>query len=156
MIVTLINPQMGRYNNKVKKRKFLFSPLTISTIKGFTPKDIEIKFFDERIEDIDFLEETDLVGITVETYTAKRAYEICEVYRKKGIPIVLGGFHPTLVPKESIKFADSVVIGPAESIWPQIINDFKKGKLKKFYKNLGKYNFNRPDNSIFNNKNHSC
>ncbi len=150
MNITLINPRIGR-NNK-NKMKLLFAPLTISTIAGATPKDVKINFYDERIEKIDFSKETDLVAITVETYTAKRAYEIAKEYRGRGIPVVLGGFHPTLVPKEALKFADSIVINQADNIWSKVIEDAIKGKLKKFYEFKGKQDFAIPNNSVFKNK----
>ena len=133
MRVTLINPTIGRINNQRSYRKWVLEPLSIASIAGVTPKEVQLTFFDERVEDIDFNRPTDLVGISTETTTALRAYEISKKFRDKNIPIVLGGFHPSLVPEEAGQHSDSVVIGQAEEVWPRIIEDFSKGKLKKIY-----------------------
>ena len=73
-------------------------PLPIALLAGLTPKDVEIAFYDDRMEPIPFDEPTDLVAIPVETYTAKRAYQIASEYRRRGVPVVMGGFHATLCP----------------------------------------------------------
>ena len=73
-----------------------------------------MRFYDDRMEAIPFDEPTDLVAIPVETYTAKRAYQIASEYRRRGVPVVMGGFHATLVPDEVARYAESVVVGEAE------------------------------------------
>jgi radical SAM superfamily enzyme YgiQ (UPF0313 family) len=112
MKVTLIQPTIGRVGDKKLVRPFTLEPLAMEVLAGVTPPDVEIKFFDDRIETIDYDDKTDLVGIGVETSTALRSYEIAEHYRKKGIPVVMGGVHPTLLPEEVSRFADSIVTGP--------------------------------------------
>ena len=125
---------MGRLSNGKKfKRPFTLEPLSIVTLAGLTPPNVELQFFDDRIEDIDYDQPTDLVGISVETFTALRAYQIARHYRMRGIPVVLGGFHPTLLPDEGLRYADSVVIGQAEDLWTKVLLDANKGKLKKRY-----------------------
>jgi radical SAM superfamily enzyme YgiQ (UPF0313 family) len=79
----------------------------------------------------------DLVGITVLSKTALRAYKIADAYRKTGIPVVLGGIHPTALPDEAKGHADSVVIGEAEGVWPRLIDDVRMGDLKPFYRQEG-------------------
>ncbi len=110
--------------------------LALPILASLTPADIEISFTDDLLTPIDLkkgLEEVDLVGITVLTKTALRAYQIAEAYRRRGIPVVLGGIHPTALPEEAKAHADSVVIGEAEEIWPRLIEDFRRGNLKPFY-----------------------
>ena len=109
-------------------------PLAIATLAGLTPGDIDIKFYDDRLDAIPYDEPTDMVGISVETYSAKRAYEISSEFMRRGVPVVMGGYHPTLVPDEAAEHADSVVVGNAEGVWPSVIEDRICGKLKDFYK----------------------
>jgi len=126
-------------------------PLVIATLAGITPTDIELKFFDERIEEIDFEDATDLAAITLETYNAKRAYEISAEYHRRDIPVVLGGYHPSLLPEEAIQYADSIVAGPAEDIWEDVLRDAEKKQLKRIYQrpqNLP-MRFSKPKRSLF-------
>ena len=114
--------------------------LAFPILAGLSPTDVEISFTDDLLSPINLdkdLKEVDLVGITVLTKTALRAYKIADVYREKGIPVVLGGIHPTALPDEAKKHADTVVIGEAEKVWPLLIEDLKAGHLKGFYQQEG-------------------
>jgi radical SAM superfamily enzyme YgiQ (UPF0313 family) len=75
-----------------------------------------------------------LVGLTAVTGSVNRAYEIASIYRKKGMPTVLGGIHASTPPEEALKYIDTVVIGEAESVWPRVIEDFEAGRLQKVYR----------------------
>jgi radical SAM superfamily enzyme YgiQ (UPF0313 family) len=111
--------------------------LSLPLIAALTPPEVQISFTDDLITPIDperDLKDVDLVGITVLSTTALRAYQIAGAYRKKGAKVVLGGIHPSAVPDEAIERADAVVIGEAERIWPQLLMDFQEGKLKPFYR----------------------
>ncbi len=111
--------------------------LALPILASLTPPEIAISYTDDLISPIDLekgLKEVDLVGMTVLTKTAFRAYQIADAYRQRGIPVVLGGIHPTALPEEAKSHADAVVIGEAEEIWPLLIEDFKKGDLKPFYR----------------------
>ena len=110
--------------------------LALPMLAGLSPTDVEISFTDDLLTPIDLkkdLKEVDLVGITVLSKTALRAYAIATAYREKGIPVVLGGIHPTALPDEAKEHADSVVVGEAEETWPLLIEDFRAGDLKPFY-----------------------
>ncbi len=114
--------------------------LGLPILAGLSPADVEISFTDELLTPIELkkdLREVDLVGITVLTKTALRAYEIADTYRRKRIPVVLGGIHPTALPEEAKEHADSVVMGEAENIWPQLIEDVRTRNLKPFYRQEG-------------------
>ena len=102
MRLTLVHPCIGRRRGEPYIRTWQMEPLAPATLAGLTPRDrdTEIRFYDDRMETIPFDEPTDLVAISVETYTAKRAYQIASEYRRRGVPVVMGGFHPTLVPDE--------------------------------------------------------
>ena len=88
-------------------------PLAPALLAALTPSRYDLGFYDDRLERIDYDAPTDLVAISVETYTARRAYQIASEYRKRGVPVVMGGFHPTLVPEETGEFAEAVVVGEA-------------------------------------------
>ncbi len=138
MKLTLIKPNFGiNMPNSNGNTKYVdegrMEPLQLGVLAGLTPEDVEVKFYDDRCENIPFDEETDLVAITVETFTAKRAYDISKKYKKRNVQVILGGIHPSLIPEESKLFADSILIGDAENIWIEIINDAKKRKLKPVY-----------------------
>jgi len=112
---------------------FKFPFLSLPTLAASTPDGVDITIIDERVDTIDFEKTYDLVGITVMTPLAPRAYEIASKFRKKGIKIIMGGMHTSALPQEVLKHADSIVIGEGENAWPQLIEDFKKGKLKQIY-----------------------
>ncbi len=63
---------------------------------------------------------TDLVALSVETYTARRAYQIASAYRRRGVPVVMGGFHATLAAEEVLDYADTIVVGEAEGCWSRL------------------------------------
>ena len=94
---------------------------------------VEVALHDDRMEQIPYDDPTDLVAITVETYTARRAYQIASEFRRRGVPVVMGGFHATLCPEEVARFAESIVVGEAEEVWPQVIDDFRHGSLQARY-----------------------
>jgi radical SAM superfamily enzyme YgiQ (UPF0313 family) len=126
----LINPI-----NKSSKSANLFGsipPMGLGIIAGLTPPDYEIKLIDENFCNFKF-EEADIVGITAFTSSANRAYEIASIYKKKKIPVIIGGVHATVCPDEAVKYADAVVIGEAEYIWKNVLKDAEKKKLKKKY-----------------------
>jgi radical SAM superfamily enzyme YgiQ (UPF0313 family) len=154
MKLTLIHPCIGRIPGKDYIRSWQMEPLPMAYIAGMTPDDVDITFYDDRMEEIDYDHPADLVAISIETYTAKRAYQIASEFRKRNVPVVMGGFHATLQPDEVAEYADTLVIGEAEGVWPTLIEDFKKGTLKDIYKNDQRPVLNcvTPDRSIFKGK----
>ena len=109
-------------------------PLPPATIAGLTPAGVDIRFYDDRMEAIPYDEPTDLVALSIETYTARRAYQIATEYRRRRVPVVMGGFHATLCPDEVSQYAEAVVVGEAEDIWPRLIDDFRHGRMERVYK----------------------
>jgi len=132
MKIDLIVP--ATQENFHKQKRTLLPPLGLAMVAALTPSDIEISLIDENVTPIDFQKETDLVGITALTVTANRAYEIADIFRARGVKVILGGSHPSALPEEASCHADSVVIGEAEGIWPKLIEDFNAKKLQKVYK----------------------
>jgi radical SAM superfamily enzyme YgiQ (UPF0313 family) len=109
-------------------------PLALPTLAALTPSDVEVIIEDENVNPINFNEKVDLVGITFFTCYALRAYEIADGFRKKGIKVILGGIHASIMPEEALQHADAVVIGEADEIWPEVILDFKRNNLQRVYK----------------------
>jgi radical SAM superfamily enzyme YgiQ (UPF0313 family) len=113
-----------------------YAPLTLTTLASLIPPEIptEVTLLDEGVDEIDPDRlDADLVGITAITGTAPRAYEIASRLRQRGIPVVLGGVHPTLVPDEAARHADAVVAGYAEESWPELLRDFVQGRMRSRY-----------------------
>jgi len=108
-------------------------PLSLAILASLTPADVQLELMDERLEPIRFDAPTDLVAMTVETFTARNAYQIAARLRRRGIPVVMGGYHPTLLPEEALQHADAVVVGDAEGIWPEVVEDARAGKLRRVY-----------------------
>ncbi len=129
MQITLIRPAMtpGISRDAIE-------PLVFGILAALTPRDIRLKFYDERIEAIAFHEHTDVVALSVDTYSARRAYQIATYYRQMGVPVVMGGYHPTLCTEEVLHFADAVVVGDAEDTWPSVIEDIRRGRLQRVYR----------------------
>jgi radical SAM superfamily enzyme YgiQ (UPF0313 family) len=113
-----------------------YAPLTLTTLASLVPADLHahVRIIDEGVEDIDPDSlDADLVGISVITGTAPRAYEIAARLRRRGIPVVIGGVHATLMPDEAMLHADSTVVGYAEESWPALLRDFAGGCMARRY-----------------------
>ena len=112
---------------------FRFPYLALTTLAALTGEEWRVSIIDENVDAIDFSDLPDLVAITVITPLAKRGYEIADSFREKGVPVVLGGIHPTMMKDEAKTHADSVVIGEAEETWPLVLSNFQRGNLQPFY-----------------------
>lgn len=152
MKITFILPAIGKKPGEKYIGTWKMEPLTIAVLKALTPPDIETELYDDRIELIDYDTKTDLVCITVETYTARRSYKIAEKFRARGIPVVMGGYHVTMCPEEAAEYCDGVMVGNAETVWTEMLDDVKNGCIKKYYRGgVGEYDV-CPDKSIFKGK----
>src|SRR5579859_2164401 len=92
----------------------------LGILAALTPRTDEIIYSDDLVKPFDIerdLKDVDLVGISVDSKTARRSYDIAAAYRKKGVTVVLGGIHPTACPDEAMEHADSIVVGEAEDVW---------------------------------------
>lgn len=155
MKITLVHPCIGRRaGDRSYIRTWQMEPLPPGLIAGLTPPDVEVRFYDDRMEEIPFDEPTDLAALSVETYTARRAYQIATEYRRRGVPVVMGGFHASLAPDEVALHAESVVVGEAEALWPEVIDDYRHGRPQKMYRQEGRTSLAGagPDRRIFRGK----
>src|SRR5512134_2044005 len=134
MKIILLSPKgpLYRHRGGIFKRSLRYAPLTLTTLAALIPPELDagVRLIDEGIEDIDLAIDADLIGMTVITGTAVRAYELSARFRSRGIPVVLGGPHVTLVPDDAQPHADSIVVGYAEETWPQLLRDFVSGRMK--------------------------
>ena len=135
--VALISPRGPLYKHRggIWKKSLRYAPLTLTTLAALIPPELDaaVEVFDEGICDIDLDLQADLIGISAITGSAVRAYELADHFRARGIPVVLGGVHPTLLPDEAQLHADSVVVGYAEETWPELLRDFRRGQLQPRY-----------------------
>lgn len=152
MRVVFIQPSVGRKADGTPyPAAWRMEPLGIARLAALTPPEVERTFFDDRLEPVDTEAPADVTCITVETYTACRAYQIAEAFRRRGVPVVLGGFHPTLLPDEAAEHGDAVVVGEAEGIWGQVLADAAARRLKPRYQAAGRPRLESiaPDRTIF-------
>ena len=117
--------------------KAYIPPLTLPTLAGLTPPEIDVEICDESVDEVNLRTDADLIGITGITSQINRAYELADIFRKRGKTVIMGGIHVSSLPEEAKRHCDSIVIGEAEDIWEDILEDFKNNRLKKEYKSDG-------------------
>lgn len=154
MRLTFVHPAIGHRRGENYIRTWQMEPLPVAALAGLTPPDVDLRFFDDRMERLDFDAPADAVVMSVETYTARRAYQIASEYRRRGVPVLMGGFHATLLPDEVSRHAEAVVTGEAEGLWPEVLDDLRHGTLKKRYaaEGLGSLEGVRYDRRLFQGK----
>jgi radical SAM superfamily enzyme YgiQ (UPF0313 family) len=135
--VALVSPKgpLYRHRGGIWKKSLRYQPLTLTTLAALVPAEIpvDLQLFDEGIHDVPLDLDADLVALTVITGTAMRAYELADHFRRRGITVVLGGPHVTLIPEDAQPHADAIVVGYAEDTWPQLIRDLAGGCLQPRY-----------------------
>lgn len=135
MKVLLVQPSRHESDGSVyKARTRWLLGMTLPYVAALSPPGVDVTIKDDLYEDIPFGDRFDLVGLTCMSHQASRAYEIADEFRRRGVPVVIGGFHATLAPDEALEHADSVVIGEAETVWPQLLRDLAAGAIKRSYR----------------------
>ena len=129
-LVSLANVKESRWN-----RYRVWKPLGLLVLAGMTPPEWEITVIDENLRTPDYsaMPRPDLVGITAFTSQACRAYELAGEFRRGGVSVVMGGIHATMCTEEALRHVDSVVTGEAESVWPGVLEDARRGRLQRIY-----------------------
>jgi radical SAM superfamily enzyme YgiQ (UPF0313 family) len=127
MKLTLIRPNLGDYRSSDA-----MPPLAMGILAARAPG-WDVSFYDEKAEPLPESDEPDLAALSVETFTARRAYSIADAYRERGVPLVMGGYHPSFLPDEALAHADAVVIGDAEGAWERLLADFAARRLARRY-----------------------
>ena len=143
----------ANWNVLLPGRYAAYPPVSLGAAAALTPPDIEVIVVDPDVgQKIGYEEDVDLVALSTITCSAPRAYSIADRFRARGIPVVIGGCHPTVLPEEAALHADSVCIGEAEGYWGKLIADFRKGELNRYYrceKPVNPDDWARPDHSIY-------
>lgn len=135
MRIRLIDPSRYAGDGSILKLKqLLFPPITLPLLASLAPPDAEIGITSEHFDDIDFDEETDIVGITAYSSRILRAYKIADEFRKRGRYVVMGGIHVSMEPEEAMAHADTVITGEAEETWPEFLDDFRNGRPGHIYR----------------------
>ena len=127
MKLTLVRPNLGDYRSSDA-----MAPLALGILAARAPG-WDIAFYDEKAEALPKLDQPDLAALSVETFTAHRAYAVADDYRARGVPVVMGGYHPTFLPDEALQHCDAVVLGDAEGVWERLLADFAAGRLARRY-----------------------
>ena len=133
MHVTLVRPDLGHPLDVVGVDESRMEPLQLGVLAALTPPEVAVTLVDDRVDRVDYGRPTDLVALTVETFTARRAYQIAAEYRRRGVKVVMGGFHATLAPEEVAEQADAVYTGDAEGGWGVVLADAAAGRLRARY-----------------------
>jgi len=136
-IIHLINPKTDSLTTRpLYLNRALYSPLAgLLAVAATIPRDqYEVVLTDENIETIDFDLKADFVGISAMTSYVNRGYEIADQFRAKGVPVVMGGVHPSFMPQEALKHCNAVVIGEVELVIDKLLDDLKQGSMRGTYK----------------------
>ncbi|MFO0915105.1 MAG: radical SAM protein [Pirellulales bacterium] len=153
--IALISPKgpLYRHRGGIWGKSLRYMPLTLPTLAALVPRELNARVtcYDEGIGDVPLDLEADIVGLTVITGTARRAYELADHFRARGQKVVLGGPHVTLLPDEAQFHADAIVVGYAEEEWPRLLRDYIAGRMLPRYQQspnfkLGGYPL--PDRSV--------
>jgi radical SAM superfamily enzyme YgiQ (UPF0313 family) len=147
MKIALLSPKgpLYRHRGGIFRKALRYQPLTLTTLAALVPQELnaQIEVYDEGIQDVPDTLDADLIGITVITGTAMRAYELADRFRAQGRTVVLGGPHVTLLPAEAARHADSVAVGYAEDTWPELLRDFSWGALRREYRQAPDFSLER-------------
>lgn len=157
MEIKLISPKMSRRPMDTAFKTQMAPSLALLVLGALTPARHRVVMEDENVEKLNLNDHPDLVGITVKVDTAMRSYEIARGYRERGVPVILGGIHPTACPEENLAHADSIAVGEAEETWPQILADAERGKLQRVYRQSSPTDLSRspiPDWRLIRGKNY--
>src|ERR1700749_3725463 len=136
-IIHLINPKTDSLTPRpIYFNRALYSPLAgLLAVAACIPADqYQVVLTDENIETVDFDLKCDLVGISAMTSYVNRGYEIADEFRARGVPVVMGGVHPSFMAKEAMTHCDAVVIGEAELVIPKLLDDLEQGQMKGTYR----------------------
>ena len=144
MKILLIYPtRLDKKGKPIKYKKAFLPPLSLAMLDSLTPSHHQVRVVNDIVEDIDFSNVFDIVGITAMTTQIKRAYQIADRFRNLGTKVVIGGIHATILPQEAKEHADAVVIGEVDNLWEQILVDFEKNQYKDFYQDSSRPNLQK-------------
>ncbi len=124
VLITASSPEIRRVR---RARVLNFQQITMPYLAARVPPNWEVIHIDEEVEEIDWTIAPDVVGLTFHTPSAYHAYEIAARFRARGICVVMGGPHVTLLPEEASQYADVIFVGEAEGLWEEFLKGFEAG-----------------------------
>lgn len=130
LLITVSSPEIQRVR---RSRVLNFQQITMPYLASFVPSHWTVLHVDEAVTPIDFNVKADLVAMTFHTPSAPHAFEVAARFRQRGVTVVMGGPHVTLLPDEAQTHADVVFVGEAESDWPRFLAEFETGHYSKRY-----------------------
>jgi radical SAM superfamily enzyme YgiQ (UPF0313 family) len=130
LLITASSPDI---RNVRRARVLNFQQITMPYLAAFAPPTWRVIHIDEAVTPVDITASVDLVGITFHTPSAPHVYALATEFRARGIPVVLGGPHVTLMPDEAQQFADVIFVGEAETHWADFLRDFDRGQFARRY-----------------------
>jgi radical SAM superfamily enzyme YgiQ (UPF0313 family) len=131
--LVLVNPVNPARTGLTVNKSSRFPPIGLGIVAALTPDHWDVTLLDENWEHFVY-QHADLAGITAFTASANRAYEIAAAYRERGAPVVMGGIHASMCTEEALRFVDAVVVGEAETVWPQVVADVEARRLQRVYR----------------------
>lgn len=144
--ILLIQP--SPYDQKgqpIKKKRLYFVGLALPLLASLTPDEYEVEIILEIIEDIPWDSDADIVGISTMGHGVIRSIDIAKEFKAKGKTVILGGYMASIMDEEAAKYCDAVVVGDAELVWKELLNDYENNSLKKIYsKNLRSGSYSTP------------
>jgi radical SAM superfamily enzyme YgiQ (UPF0313 family) len=112
----------------------LFPPLGLASLASYLDPSDEVELLDEHVQaPLDLDDAPDLLVMSVYITSARRAWEIADRYRSRGTYVCVGGLHPTSLPDEAARHADTVIVGPGEGAWQAFLADFRAGHPRPRY-----------------------
>ena len=143
MRIYLISPTHYTADGSLHKTtRYWTSGITLPYLKALTPPGHDVSFVDELFYDVDLQRDCDVVGITAMGPQIQRAYDLADQFRARGRRVVLGGTWVSLTPEASLQHADAVVVGEAETVWPQLLADFCEGRTRGIYRSSAWHTLN--------------
>ncbi len=133
MKIMFIRPGFGKLIEGYNLNDGRMEPLNLAVLAACTPDDIEYCMYDERAEEIPFDEKVDLLAITIDTFSSRRAFEICDEFRKRGVTVIAGGMHVTILPEDVLEHVDTIITGDGEGVWKSVLDDYRNGNLRQKY-----------------------
>jgi radical SAM superfamily enzyme YgiQ (UPF0313 family) len=134
MILPALTEARSPYYRPIKYS--LFPPLGLATLASYLDPDDDVEIQDEHVEELRLDDEPAPALVVIQVYitSAKRSYQLADLYRSRGVPVALGGLHVTSLPDEASSHADFVFLGPGEDTFPAFVEDFRRGEAKKIYR----------------------
>lgn len=131
LLIIVLFQNLG--DNKAYYAKSPAPPVSGALIAGLTPPLVEIELLHEMIRPINYNTDADFIALSFMDFCANHAIEVSREFRNRGKKVVAGGRYASTFPEKIVEHMDATVVGEAEKIWPQVVEDLTNNTLKKIY-----------------------